>query len=138
MGKPDMHILNFKRPTASRNHTIASALLLVLCIPVFMYNLVPTFTHATDDFISVLAMRLQGQASRADFCTNEVGSAYCCSLFLDASPCVDECQKQYVDRVAFMPTKEHAECAETCLAQYNTVCRRADNGNPFESMRRGS
>jgi hypothetical protein len=131
MGKPEMYILNLERSTPSRFHPIVTALLLLLCLPIFIYQLAPTFTHATDDFMSALAMRLRGQTSRADFCTKEVGSAYCCGLFLDASPCVDECQKQHVDRIAFVLTKEYDECADICLAHYNASCPKADNGDAF-------
>jgi hypothetical protein len=138
MGKSDTHILNFKRPTPSRSHTIATALLLVLCIPTFVYHLVPAFIHTADDLTSTLVMRIRGHASRADFCTKEVGRVHCCGLFLDASPCVDECRKQFLDRVAFRITEEYDECADVCLSQYNASCSRADDGISLESTRKGN
>jgi hypothetical protein len=138
MSKSEMHILNFPTPATSRYRPIITTLLLVLCVPFFFYHLVPSFTHATDDFMSVLAMQLRGQASRADFCTSEVGSTHCCALFLDATPCVDECRKQHVNRVTFNLTKEYEECADQCMARYDNACQRAENGNPFAGTRKGS
>jgi hypothetical protein len=136
MGKADAHVLKFKTSAPSRTRPILAAILLVLCVPIFFYHLVPSFTHATDDFLSVLTMQLRGQASRADFCTSEVGSTHCCSLFLDAAPCLDECRKQYVDKVAYMLTKEYDECSDKCLVHYNAACQRPDNGNPFAATRK--
>ncbi|KAF1918298.1 hypothetical protein BDU57DRAFT_537870 [Ampelomyces quisqualis] len=127
MGKADTHILNFKTPAPSRTRPIVAAILLVLCIPIFFYHVLPGFTHATDDFLSLLTMQLRGHASRADFCTSEVGNTHCCSLVLDAAPCVDDCRKQHVDRVTYTLTKEYEECSDKCLAHYNSACQRAED-----------
>jgi hypothetical protein len=137
MDKSAMHVLSFSKPALSRYRPVITTLLIVLCIPLFFYHLVPTFTHATDGFMSVLVVRLRDQASRADFCTSEVGSAHCCGLFLDASPCTDDCRKQHVDKVTYALTQEYEDCADKCLAQYNTICKRADNGSPFASAGHG-
>jgi hypothetical protein len=125
MGEHTMPVLNFPnhRSTLSRNHSIIASVLLVLCIPIFIYHLVPTFTHATDDFVTVITTKLRGQSSQ---CTSEVGSAYCCTLFLDATPCIDACRKQHVNRVTWVLTKEYDECADTCLAKYDASCKVAE------------
>lgn len=136
MGKSEMHVLNFKTPARSRTRPILASILLVLCIPIFFYHLLPSFTNATDDFMSVLVMQLRGQTSRADFCTSQVGNTHCCALYLDANPCVDECRKQHVDKVTYMLTKEYDECSDKCLVRYNAACRPAENGNPFGSTRK--
>jgi hypothetical protein len=120
--KFDMHILHFSNPASSRHRPAIAILLLVLCIPTFFYHIVPTFTHTIDDFMSILAMRLRGPSSRAALCTSEVGSAHCCDLFLQASPCVDECRKQHLDRVTYMITEEYDVCADKCLVHYTTAC----------------
>ncbi|KAH4347144.1 hypothetical protein HBH98_102650 [Parastagonospora nodorum] len=121
--KSDMHILHSSNPASSRHRPAITTLLLVLCVPIFFYHIVPTFTHTTDDFMSILAVRLRGPSSRAALCTSEVGSAYCCDLFLNASPCVDECRKQHLDRVTYMITEEYDVCADKCLVHYITACR---------------
>jgi hypothetical protein len=125
MGKNAMPVLNFpkRHATHSRCRFVTSAILLILCIPIFLYHLVPTFTHATDDIMITFTTRLRGQSSQ---CTSEVGSAFCCTLFLNAAPCVDECRKIHVDRVTWMLTKEYDECADTCLATYQGSCGTAE------------
>jgi hypothetical protein len=125
MGKNEMPVSNFseRHATRSRCRFVVSTILLILCIPVFFYHLAPTFTHATDDIMTSLTTRLRGQSSQ---CTSEVGSAYCCTLFLDAAPCVDECRKIHVDRVTWMLTEEYDECSDTCLATYHGSCERAE------------
>jgi len=121
--RSNMPVFHFSNPASSRYRPVITTLLLVVCIPIFFYHIVPTFTHTTDDFISVLAMRLRGPSSRAALCTSEVGSAYCCNLFLTASPCVDECRKQHLDRVTYVITEEYDVCADNCLAQYTAACK---------------
>ncbi|OAK95398.1 hypothetical protein IQ06DRAFT_352432 [Phaeosphaeriaceae sp. SRC1lsM3a] len=124
MGKEqEMHYLNFpstpRKSTASRYKHILATFLLILCIPIAIYQLVPRFTHATDEIVDSLIEHIRGP----EMCTSEIGNAHCCALFLDAAPCVDECRKQHVDRVTYMLTKEYDECADTCLAGYNSECR---------------
>jgi hypothetical protein len=125
MGKNEMPVLNFPNrfTTHSRCQFISSTILLILCILAFFYHLVPTFTNATDDIMTSLTTRLRGQSSQ---CTSEVGSANCCTLFLDAAPCVDECRKTHVDRVTWMLTKEYDDCTDICLATYYGSCGRAE------------
>jgi hypothetical protein len=125
MGKSEMRILNFPKPAASpsRYRRILVTLLFVLCIPIFFYQLVPSFTHASDAFIADLATRIRSQAS---FCTKDVGDAQCCALYLTAAPCVDECRKQHVNRVTYKLTLEYEECADRCLGEYNGACGRAE------------
>jgi hypothetical protein len=125
MGKNTMPVLNFpnRHSTRSRCRFAIATILSILCIPVFFYHLVPSFTHATDDMVITLTSRLHGQSSQ---CTSEVGSAYCCTLFLDAAPCVDECRKAHVDRVTWALTKEYDQCADICLATYHGICGDAE------------
>jgi hypothetical protein len=118
MLKSEMRIHNFFSPSAQRYRVILVALLLVLCVPLFFYNLMPNFTRTTDEFILDLAMRIRGQ----DYCTKEIGGARCCRLFLDATPCVDECRKHHVNRVTFVLTREYEICADECLGRYDEAC----------------
>ncbi|KAH8722664.1 hypothetical protein GQ44DRAFT_563269, partial [Phaeosphaeriaceae sp. PMI808] len=103
---------------------LLTSILLLLCIPIFVYHLVPSFTHATDNALNILATNLRGQTPQSSFCTSEVGDAHCCALFLHAMPCTDECRKQHVDRQTFAITKEYDECAEVCLAVYDGRCKK--------------
>jgi hypothetical protein len=125
MSKSEMRMLNFPTRTASTSHyrRIFITLLFVLCIPIFFYQLVPSFTHASDAFIADLATRIRGQAS---FCTKDLGDAQCCALYLSAAPCVDECRKQHVSRVTYKLTLEYEECADICLVEFSGACGRAD------------
>jgi hypothetical protein len=125
MGKSEMGILNFPGTTAStsRYRSILITVLFVLCIPIFFYQLIPSFTHASDAFISDLATRIRSQAS---FCTKDVGDAQCCAMYLTAAPCVDECRKQYVNRITYKLTLEYEECADVCLVEYSGACGRAE------------
>ncbi|KAF2026436.1 hypothetical protein EK21DRAFT_74216 [Setomelanomma holmii] len=134
-----MRVLNFSTPQKSRYRPVITTFLLLLCIPIFFYHLVPSFTHATDDFMASITTRIRGQkTSRGEFCTKKIGDAQCCNLYLDASPCIDECRKQHVDRVSYILTKEYDQCADRCLATYNSVCQRADNGKSLEGTKKGS
>jgi hypothetical protein len=105
-----MRVLKFPTPSTAphRYRSIIISLLLLLCIPIFVYHIVPGFTRATDELLEDLATRIRGDG----FCTKEVGSRQCCALFLEAAPCVDECRKKYVDRETWMLTREYEECAE--------------------------
>jgi hypothetical protein len=122
MGNPEMRVLNFKSTSTPRYRIILATCLFVLCIPIFFYRLVPSFTHASDAFIADVTSRIRAQSSSGGFCTKEIGNAQCCALYLAASPCVDECMKQHVDRLTFTLTQEYDECADTCLATYSETC----------------
>ncbi|KAH7380284.1 hypothetical protein DE146DRAFT_761016 [Phaeosphaeria sp. MPI-PUGE-AT-0046c] len=124
MGKDQqMHYLNFpptpRTSTASRFQRILAAFLLVLCIPIAIYQVVPRFTHATDEIVDSIVEHIRG----SDMCASQIGNAHCCAIFLDAAPCVDECRKQHVDRATYVLTKEYDECADTCLMKYNSECQ---------------
>lgn len=121
-----------------RYRPIITALLFLLCVPVFFYHLVPSFTHTADNIISKLSSQILGQTSRSEFCTTEIGDAHCCMLYLDATPCVDECRKQHVDRETLALTLEYDQCADQCLMKYNDICKRAENGNPLAGSRHNS
>jgi hypothetical protein len=124
MHKSEMRIVNLPSLASQRYRPVLITLLLLLCMLIFFYHLVPNFTRATDDFMLDLATRLRDQ----EFCTKEVGGARCCRLFLDAAPCVDECQKQHMNRMTFMLTKEYEVCADECLGMYNEACPRVGTG----------
>jgi hypothetical protein len=109
MGRSNTHVLNFPGPTRSRCRLVLAAVLLFCCFPLAFYNLIPSFTHATDEMVAAIVMRLHESP-----CAPEVGSVHCCALFLDAAPCVDECRKLHVDRVTFRETREFDVCAEGC------------------------
>lgn len=136
MSKPEMRVLHYRTPTTWPIRAVLASILMVLCLPIFFYRLVPSFTHATDDFMSSISTRILQQQVREGFCTSEIGSPQCCLIYLDAQPCLDECQKQHVDRVSFTLTKEYDECADQCLVKYNAQCQRAENGNPFEGTKK--
>lgn len=125
MGKDtEMQYLNFPARKsaafrASRTKHILATILLLLCIPIAIYQLVPRFTHATDQVVDALVDRIRG----ADLCTADVGDRHCCALFLAAAPCVDECRKTHVDRETWVVTKEYDECADVCLAAYTSQCQ---------------
>ncbi|KAH7092324.1 hypothetical protein FB567DRAFT_545488 [Paraphoma chrysanthemicola] len=138
ISKYDMHVLNFDTPQKSRYRSIITTVLLLLCIPFFFYHLAPSFTNASDELISSIATRLRGEPSRAEYCTKEVGDAQCCALYLDATPCIDECRKQHVDRVTFTLTKEYDECADTCLVAYSAACQQMKDNNLLEATNNGS
>jgi len=107
---------------APRYRAIFTTLLFVLCGLFFFYQLVPSFTHTTDRVVASLTSHLRTQPPGSDLCTSQVGNAQCCSLYLDAAPCVDECRNQHVDRETLSLTLEYDKCASECLAQYNAVC----------------
>lgn len=135
MGKHEMRTLNFhSRATSSSHHRpILASILFVLCIPIFFYHLVPSCRSASDAFISDITTRIRSQTSKGSFCTQDIGDAQCCTLYIAAAPCVDECRKQHVDRATFTLTKEYEECADVCLAAYTAICRPAP-----EALRLGS
>jgi hypothetical protein len=124
---PNFHAPQPLPPRHRPHHTIIT---LLLCIPFFFYHLVPSFTHASDTLIAALTTRLRESSRGAGaFCTKDIGDATCCSLFLAAAPCVDECAKRHVDRVTWVLTEEYGGCAEACLGAYEGACH-ALEGKP--------
>jgi hypothetical protein len=121
MGQNTMLVLHFPthRTTTSRTRSTIASILILLCVPMFFYHLVPSFTHATDEFITIITSTMRGQSSQ---CTREIGSTYCCTLFMESAPCVDECRREHVDRVTWILTEEYDECANTCLVRYEESC----------------
>lgn len=112
---PKREMYTFVRPysTFSGSRSILVIFLFILCIPTFLYRLVPAFTRSTNVLIDSVVDHL-----RASHCTSEIGDAHCCALFMEATPCVDECRKQFVDRETFTLTMEYDECADTCLRSW--------------------
>jgi hypothetical protein len=106
-----------------RYRAILPTLLFLLCIPIFFYQLVPRFTHATDGIILSLTNGLHPQ-STSTFCTKQVGTPHCCAVYLAAAPCLDECTKQHMDRVTFSITAQYDDCADECLVEYNGTCKK--------------
>lgn len=115
MFKRDMYILIRPYSTLSRSRSILVIFLFILCIPIFLYQLVPAFTQSADTLIDSVVDHL-----RASHCTAEIGDIRCCALFMEATPCVDECRKQFVDRETFTLTTEYDECADTCLRSWES------------------
>ncbi|KAF1831149.1 hypothetical protein BDW02DRAFT_582317 [Decorospora gaudefroyi] len=105
---------------ASTYRPILTTLLILLCIPILLYRLFPS---ATDTFLSSL-LPVQG-----DLCTQDIGNAHCCTLYLSASPCLDECRKLHVDRETLRLTMQYETCAEECLVVYNNLCTREQQLN---------
>ncbi|KAF2818669.1 hypothetical protein CC86DRAFT_388789 [Ophiobolus disseminans] len=126
-----MNVLNFKSSTTATSsyRPILIKILFILCIPIFFYHLVPGFSAASGAFISDLTSRIRAHTSSEGYCTTEIGDAQCCTLYLDAAPCVDECRKQHVDRVTFTLTKEYEVCADTCLGTYAAACQKVESGS---------
>ncbi|UPX17404.1 uncharacterized protein EKO05_0007763 [Ascochyta rabiei] len=110
MFKSEMYILRRPRMTPSRSRTILATILLMICVPIFFYQLVPAFTRSVDSVIESVIVHL-----RESHCTAEIGDGHCCALFMEATPCVEECRKKFVDRETFTLTLEYDECADTCL-----------------------
>jgi hypothetical protein len=124
MLKSEMRTVNFSRRANAthRYHSIIASLVLLFCIPIFVYHTVPSFTHATDEFMKDLATRFRGEG----FCTKEVGSRHCCALLLEAAPCVDECRKENLNMATWTLTREYEECVERCERGYREVCGKAE------------
>ncbi|KAH6625320.1 hypothetical protein C7974DRAFT_312773 [Boeremia exigua] len=99
--------------TRSRPRALLVTLLFALCVPIFLYQLVPAFTQSTDTLIDKILAHFE------DFhCTADIGDAQCCALFMKATPCVEECRTQFIDRETFTATIEYDECADTCLRDW--------------------
>ncbi|KAF1927609.1 uncharacterized protein M421DRAFT_171241 [Didymella exigua CBS 183.55] len=115
MPKADMYTIIRPRSTRSRPRSVLVFLLFVLCVPIFLYQLVPTFTQSTDALIEKVIAHFREQP-----CTTDMGDAHCCALYMKATPCVEECRKQHVDRETFTLTLEYDECANTCLRSWES------------------
>lgn len=113
MSKTEMFTVRRPYSPQSRSRSIVVILLFVLCVPIFLYQLVPWFTHSTDTLIAKVLAHFHEQPCMAD-----IGDAQCCSLFMKATPCVEQCRKQYVDRETFTLTLEYDACADTCLRDW--------------------
>jgi hypothetical protein len=107
---------------SSRSRPIIIAILALLCIPVFVYKLFPSYTHATDKLVGNVVSHFHHPVAESGFCTKEVGSPACCAMFLDAAPCLDECRNNHVDRETLVLTHEYDECADVCLSAYTKTC----------------
>lgn len=106
----------------ARNPPLLTTLLICLCILVFFYQLVPSFTEATDEIVGLVTDHFNLRPAGSDSCTKEVGSAQCCGLFLAAAPCLEQCRKLHIDRETLSLTLEYDECASQCLVEYHTTC----------------
>ncbi|KAF2628519.1 hypothetical protein BU25DRAFT_339285 [Macroventuria anomochaeta] len=108
-----MYTVSRPYSTRSRSRSILIILLFILCVPIFLYQLIPAFTQSTDTLIEKLVTHFQESP-----CTSDIGDAQCCALFMKATPCVEECRKQFVDRETFTLTLEYDQCADTCLRDW--------------------
>lgn len=113
MTKTDMCKIGRPYSPQSRSRSILVILLFALCVPIFLYQLVPTFTQSTDTLISKFLAHFHEQP-----CTADIGDAQCCALFMKAAPCLDECRKQHVDRETFTLTIEYEACSNICLRNW--------------------
>lgn len=110
-------------PSRYRYKQIFITALFVLCIPLFIFHLVPRYTSTIDNLVThILPSSSPLSDLEGGICTKAIGNAQCCALFLAASPCVDECQKTYVDRVTLRLTRGYKECADECLTEYDNTC----------------
>jgi hypothetical protein len=107
-----------------RYRPLLTALLLILFIPRILYHLVLPFSRATDNALTSLTSSLSLLHQTSTHCTKDIGNAQCCATYLAATPCLDECRKQYVDRETLRLTEEYEGCAVRCLGEYDNVCRR--------------
>jgi hypothetical protein len=128
MSKPEMRLLTRTWLSRSYSRSILVIILSVLCIPVFFYQLVPSFTHSADDLIVEVITHFRGS-----HCTADIGDAQCCALFMEAAPCVDECRKQFVDRETFTLTLEYDQCADTCLRSWEGCTDSMPRGHTTQS-----
>jgi hypothetical protein len=113
-----------------RHRPMLTTLLIILCVPIAFYQLVPSSTQAADDAVNTLASKLLRQTL---MCTADIGDAQCYTLYLDTAPCLDECRKEHVDRETFTLTLQYKECADQCLVTYNHAC--AHSSTPTEHVR---
>ena len=131
--RPSQH--HYTPRYSPRYRSVVTTLLILLCIPIFFYHLIPRYTSATDGIISSLAHKLHPAGTTSSFCTKEVGSLQCCALYLAAAPCQDECRKNHMDRETLALTKEYDECADQCLVEYNKSCTTKTTGDENEQTK---
>jgi hypothetical protein len=105
-----------------RYRPLAIAILTILCIPIFLYQLLPSFIHTTDALVADAVSYLPRPNAGSNFCTKNVGTPVCCTMYLDAAPCVDVCRQTHVDRETLVLTLEYDECADACLSSYVESC----------------
>lgn len=105
-----------------RYRSLAIAILAILCIPIFLYQLLPSFLDTTDALVADAVSYLPRPIAGSNFCTKHVGTPACCKMYLDSAPCVDECRQTHVDRETLVLTLEYDECADTCLSSYVENC----------------
>jgi hypothetical protein len=110
MAKSTAQILNFPPPPHSRFRPLLAAILLLCCIPIAFYQLVPSFTHAADDIVAGIVAHLHDSPCATDI------EPRCCTAVLQIQPCVDECRKMYIDRVTWRETSEFDGCVDECKA----------------------
>jgi hypothetical protein len=108
MAKSTAQILNFPPPPHSRFRPLLAAILLLCCIPIAFYQLIPSFTHAADDIVASIVSHLHDSPCATDI------EPRCCNAVLQIQPCVDECRKMYTDRVTWRETSEFDGCVEEC------------------------
>ncbi|XPS78814.1 hypothetical protein M3J07_010825 [Ascochyta lentis] len=108
-----MYTLGCPSSTRSRTRSVLTTILFILCVPIFLYQLVPAFTLSTDNLVESVVAHL-----RESQCTADIGDAHCCALFMKATPCVEECRRHFVDRETFTLTREYDDCADTCLRSW--------------------
>lgn len=113
MLKPTMYTKVRPYRNQSRLRSTIVILLFALCVPVFLYQLVPAFTQSTDRLVDQILAYFEENT-----CTADIGDGQCCVLFMKATPCVEECRKQFIDRQTFTVTREYDECADTCLRDW--------------------
>jgi hypothetical protein len=106
----------------SRCRSLLITILVLLCIPVFLYQLVPSYTHAADGLVTDVVSHFHRPNAGSNLCTKEVGTPVCCAIYLAAAPCVDECRKVHVDRETLVLTQEYDECTDVCLSVYAERC----------------
>ncbi|KAF2644112.1 hypothetical protein P280DRAFT_477537 [Massarina eburnea CBS 473.64] len=91
-------------------------LLILLGTLAIFYQLFASFPTLGDSLYSVLP------TSSTPSCIKDIGDHQCCSLFMQAEPCVEECRKVFVDRETQGLTVGFDACSERCLAIYDTRC----------------
>jgi hypothetical protein len=143
MEKIAMRTISINHPRHTGRHwqryrLLLTVFLVLICIPIFFYHLVPSFTSLADKTMYNLSDNILGQTSRGEFCTRKIGDRHCCMLYLDASPCVDTCRKDYVDRETLDVTLAYDQCVDQCLVTYNKKCEPKEDGNPLEGKYRGT
>ncbi|EDU43020.1 hypothetical protein PtrSN002B_009962 [Pyrenophora tritici-repentis] len=110
------------RRYTSRSRPITTLILLLICVPLVLYHVLPCLTQAINNFIT--SHLGNSSTEKSSFCTQNVGSQECCAIYLTAQPCLDECAKLYIDRETMGLTAQYDECADQCLVRYNWACKK--------------